>query len=94
VARRKIYLREVDSRAVHAIGYDQSRREVYILYRNEQRGLYVYSDVTPLEWRMLQHTSSIGAIVNAHIKPRHAYRQAGSAEIEIVIRPGTPAAHD
>lgn len=94
MARHKIYLREVDSRAVHAIGYDKSRRELYILFRSEQRGLYVYSDVTPLEWRMLQHTSSIGAIVNAHIKPRHAYRQPDLAEFKIVIRPGTRAALD
>jgi hypothetical protein len=94
VARRKIYLCEVDSRAVHAIGYDESWRELYILYRNEQRSLYVYSDVTPLEWRMLQHTSSIGAIVNAHITPRLAYRQPDLAEIEIVIRPRTRAVLD
>jgi hypothetical protein len=90
--RRKIYLNEIKSRAVSAIGYDESRRELYILYRSERRGLYVYFDVTPSEWRMLQRTSSTGTIVNAHIKPRHSCRQIDSGGIEISIRQGSPVA--
>lgn len=92
--RRKLYLDEIESRAVSAMGYDESRRELYILYRSEQRGLYVYFDVTPSEWRMLRGTSSTGAIVNAHIKPRHSFRQIDSSRVEIVIRRESRAAHD
>lgn len=92
--RRKIYLDEIESRAVSAIGYDDSRRELYILYRSERRGLYVYFDVTPSEWRMLRRTSSTGTIVNAHIKPRHSYRQIDSSAVEIVIRRESPVGHD
>jgi hypothetical protein len=92
--RRKIYLSEIESRAVSAFGYDEARRELYILYRSERRGLYIYSEVSPSEWRMLQHTSTVGGIVNAHIKTRHSYRQVDPNEVEIVIRPKTPAARD
>jgi hypothetical protein len=92
--RRKIHLREVDSRAVAAIGYDEARRELYILYRGERRGLYVYSEVSPSEWHMLQRTSTVGGIVNAHIKTRHSYRRADPSEIEIVIQPETRATPD
>jgi hypothetical protein len=94
VKRRKIYLDEVRSRAVSAAGYDEARRELYILYRSERRGLYLYSDVTPSEWHMLQKTSSVGAIVNAHIKPRHSYRPLDPHEVEIVIRQEIPSRHD
>jgi len=92
--RRKIYLRKVDSRAVYAIGYRKSRSELYIFSRSERRGLYVYSDVRPSEWHMVEHTSTVGGIVNAHIKPRHSYRQLNLNEVEIVIRRESPATHD
>ncbi len=92
--RRKIYLHDVESRAVAAIGYDEARRELYVLYRSERRGLYIYSEVTASEWHMLQRTSTVGGIVNAHIKTRHAYRQLDPSEVEIVIRPRTPATRD
>lgn len=92
--RRKMYLQAVESRAVAAIGYDETLRELYVLYRSERRGLYLYSEVTPSERRMLQHTSTIGGIVNAHIKTRHPYRQLNRDEFDIVIQPESRATHD
>jgi hypothetical protein len=92
--RRKLYLEEVDSEAVYAMGYDEAPRELYVLFRNERPRPYVYDGVTPSEWHMLQHTSSVGAVVNRHIKARHDYRQLDPGEVEIVIRPRTPATHD
>jgi hypothetical protein len=94
VKRRQIHLREVGSRAVAAIGYDDERHELYVLYRNERRGLYIYSDVSLSEWHMLERTSSVGAIVNAHIKTRHFFRRADPSEIEIIIQRESPAAPD
>jgi hypothetical protein len=91
--RRKIHLLEVESRAVSAIGYHETRRELYILFRGKQGGLYVYSEVSPSEWHMLQHTSTIGGIVNAHIKTRHSGRQLGPNEVDIVIQRESPATH-
>ncbi|HWE76367.1 MAG TPA: KTSC domain-containing protein [Stellaceae bacterium] len=85
--RRKVYLHKVDSRAVDAMDYDKLRRELQIVFRSEPQRLYVYSRVSLSEWQMLQKTSSLGAIVNAHIKTRHAYQRFGPDEVEIIIRP-------
>jgi hypothetical protein len=64
--------RRVDSSSVRSVGYDVDRRILEIEFEG---GIYQYLDVPQPVYAGLMAAPSIGAYVNAEIKPYYRYRE-------------------
>lgn len=67
-------MRRVESSSVEAVGFDAERNELTIRFVGG--GTYVYAMVPRSVFEALLAADSIGAFVNARVKPRFPVRKA------------------
>lgn len=68
---------EVSSRNLSAIGYDPTRRELGLRFR-ESGKTYIYLDVSADEYAAFMSAESKGSYLNQVFKPKgHSYRLEG-----------------
>jgi len=68
-----VRLHPVQSSAVRALGYDQRRQVLDVMYPDGDR--YRYFGVSPQRHRALMDAESIGSYINAHIKPNYRFEK-------------------
>jgi hypothetical protein len=64
----------LNSEALTAVWYSESRRTLRVTFRESGR-TYVYEDVTPQEYADLMSADSKGAWFNSHIRDSHSFRE-------------------
>ena len=67
----------VESSMIHAVGYDQEKRILEIVFNTGRT--YQYADVPPEEYEGLLNAESKGRYFLANIRDVYAYWQAGRA---------------
>jgi hypothetical protein len=65
-------MQRVVSSSIRAVGFDPERRRLYARYV-ESPQVYVYHDVPDWVYLELMQADSMGAYMNAHIKPHYEY---------------------
>ena len=64
----------VDSTSLDQIGFDDGSREVHVVFKNGDHG--VYSDVSQEVWEEFRNAASKGTFLNRELKAKgYAYRK-------------------
>lgn len=66
-------LETVDSRAIHAIGYNAATRVLEIIFA--RGGIYHFAGVPAQIYRRMQQATSLGKFFQTHIKGRYRFRR-------------------
>lgn len=64
-------MKQVKSSNVEAIGYDETKKRLTVVYKSG--GTYHYEGVSPEAYAALEDADSIGQHVARHIKGKHAF---------------------
>ena len=67
-----VHMQRVDSRAIEAVGYDGQRRWLDVQFAGQARVCRYYG-VDAEVYAALMQAESIGAYVNAQVKPRYLH---------------------
>lgn len=74
-------LQDCASTAVSAFAWQPDAHELAVLFKSDDRILYVYSGVPAQTFEALQHTPSKGSFIMREVKPKFEFRKE-------LIKPG------
>lgn len=66
-------MEKVVSSNVHSVGHDPATNNLHIQFKSGET--YVYHGVSPEKHQALISAPSIGAHLNAHVKPHHKFKK-------------------
>lgn len=75
----------VESSMIHAIGYDEEKRLLEIVFNSGRT--YQYEDVPPEVYQGLLNAESKGRYFLGHIRDRYSYRRVGRRQRQPPIPP-------